>query len=40
MNSKAKAKMYLAVACTIAFIVGVVVGYYLRDALLSGVIVV
>jgi Na+/H+-dicarboxylate symporter len=40
MNDQAKAKMHLAIACAIAFIVGVVVGYFLRDALLSGVIVV
>jgi len=32
--------MRLAIACTIAFIVGVIVGYFLRDAVLSGVIVV
>jgi len=40
MNSQAKANMHLAIGCTIAFIVGVVVGYFLRGAVLSGVIVV
>lgn len=38
MEEEKKMKVYLVIACIISLIVGIIIGYFIRDAVLSGLL--